>query len=95
MLVFHRVAVFVDGCFWHSCPEHGRAQFNDPNAALWDAKMRRNKERDVRADELARASGYAVLRLWECQVIASPAQAAQMVQNLLVVRLPPPPGLAS
>lgn len=64
-----RLAVFVDGCFWHGCPVHGRkAPWTGPNAELWEAKMRRNAERDARADDLAQSHGWEVLRVWECEI---------------------------
>ncbi len=79
----HRIAVFVDGCFWHGCPEHGRkTPFTGPNAGLWDEKMVRNKERDRRASELAALHGYVPVRLWECQVRADPLAAAGHVALL-------------
>jgi DNA mismatch endonuclease (patch repair protein) len=58
-----RVAVFVDGCFWHACPEHGR----DPtvNEWYWAPKLRRNVERDRAADEALAAAGWRVVRVWE------------------------------
>jgi len=75
-----RVAVFVDGCFWHSCPVHGRkTPFVGPNAELWEAKMQRNRERDVRSTELAISAGWQVIRLWECEVKADPESAASRV----------------
>lgn len=81
VLVRHRLAVFVDGCFWHQCPVHGRTQFSGPNADLWLEKMARNKLRDERADGLAQAANYRVLRVWECQVTRSPAEAAEVVRD--------------
>jgi DNA mismatch endonuclease (patch repair protein) len=58
-----RVAVFVDGCFWHACPEHGR----DPavNEWYWAPKLRRNVERDRAADAALTAAGWQVVRIWE------------------------------
>ncbi len=51
-----RVAVFVDGCFWHGCPEHGRkTPWTGPNAELWADKMVRNAERDRASSQLAQA----------------------------------------
>lgn len=65
----HRVVVFVDGCFWHSCPRHGRqTPFTGPNASLWEQKMSRNRQRDLEASETASMLGYTVVRLWECQI---------------------------
>lgn len=64
-----RVAVFVDGCFWHSCPQHGRKKpWSGPNADLWAEKMRRNAERDKRSTRLAEEAGWKVVRVWECEV---------------------------
>jgi DNA mismatch endonuclease (patch repair protein) len=83
VLVRHRVAVFVDGCYWHQCPVHGRTTFNGPNASLWIAKMQRNKQRDQRANELAVDAGYRVVRLWECAVTSDPQAAAEVVVQTL------------
>ena len=64
----HKVAVFVDGCFWHNCPNHGRRAFTGPNAALWVAKLRRNQRNDTRANRVASGLGYRVIRVWECEL---------------------------
>jgi len=74
-----KIAVWVDGDFWHGCPTHGRRTFSGPNAPLWAAKLQRNRERDARASELARQAGWMVVRLWECEIRASPAEAARRV----------------
>lgn len=75
-----RLAVFVDGCWWHSCPEHGRrTPFTGPNAALWAEKMERNKQRDRTATELAESLGWTVVRVWECEVTHDPHATAQRV----------------
>src|SRR4051794_29865870 len=55
----HEIAVFVDGCYWHGCPLHGRRTFTGPNAALWEAKMARNRARDQHADRLAAEAGWS------------------------------------
>ena len=57
-----RVAVFVDGCFWHVCPEHGRAP--TVNEWYWAPKLRRNVERDRVADAALTAAGWRVVRIW-------------------------------
>lgn len=63
------VAVFVDGCFWHSCPEHGRKRaWTGPNADLWSDKMRRNRERDEYSTRIAQELGWQVFRIWECEI---------------------------
>jgi DNA mismatch endonuclease (patch repair protein) len=78
-----RIAIFVDGCFWHGCPEHGRkTPFSGPNAALWEAKIRRNAERDLRSTALAESDGWVVARVWECEVAHN---AEQMAQRILVL----------
>jgi DNA mismatch endonuclease (patch repair protein) len=73
LLPGRKLAIFVDGCFWHGCPEHGRkTPWTGPNAELWEAKMRRNKISDERSSQVAVALGWAVSRVWECQVREAP-----------------------
>jgi DNA mismatch endonuclease (patch repair protein) len=74
------VAVFVDGCYWHSCPLHGRrTPFTGPNAALWEQKMHRNRQRDATATSIAEDLGWTVVRLWEHEVTQDPLTCAQRV----------------
>jgi DNA mismatch endonuclease (patch repair protein) len=58
-----RLAVFVDGCFWHGCPEHG----NQPkvNTAYWSTKLARNVARDAEVTAELEAAGWTVVRVWE------------------------------
>lgn len=58
-----RLAVFLDGCFWHRCPEHG----NSPrtNSGYWSTKLDRNVERDRKVLAALDAAGWRVLRIWE------------------------------
>ncbi|MFS4505816.1 very short patch repair endonuclease [Clavibacter sp. Sh2141] len=58
-----RVAVFIDGCFWHSCPDH--LHLPKANADYWVAKLARNVERDAEVTALLRSLGWTVLRFWE------------------------------
>ncbi|SRR5579875_248008 len=58
-----RVAVFVDGCFWHACPDHGTQPA--ANTWYWAPKLRRNVERDRAADAALAAAGWRVIRIWE------------------------------
>ncbi len=58
-----KVAVFVDGCFWHACPDHGRQP--TVNEWYWSPKLRRTVERDRAADAALVAAGWRVVRLWE------------------------------
>lgn len=80
VLPARRIAVFVDGDFWHGCPEHHAIpSFRGPNAALWLEKLQYNRQRDLRATALAEEAGWRVIRLWECEVRSDPAGAAQKV----------------
>jgi DNA mismatch endonuclease (patch repair protein) len=65
-LVFRsqRVAVFVDGCFWHGCPQHGR-RTHEVNSWYWPVKIQRNRLRDADTDEQLRQAGWTVVRIWE------------------------------
>jgi DNA mismatch endonuclease (patch repair protein) len=58
-----RLAVFVDGCFWHACPKHGSKPKN--NRAFWQRKIASNKERDQLVNRTLRMQGWRVLRIWE------------------------------
>jgi DNA mismatch endonuclease (patch repair protein) len=58
-----RMAVFVDGCFWHGCPDHGRVP--STNAHYWPAKLARTRDRDERLTHALEAHGWRVIRLWE------------------------------
>ena len=58
-----KVAVFVDGCFWHACPDHGSKPKN--NDWYWSPKLTKNVERDRAADEALAQAGWTVVRLWE------------------------------
>lgn len=61
------VAVFVDGCFWHSCPKH--ATFPKTNQSYWQPKLAENRERDRRQTARLRAAGWIVIRVWEHQCL--------------------------
>jgi|SRR5271157_792303 len=58
-----RVAVFVDGCFWHSCPRCGHTP--KTRSQFWSAKLNRNKQRDRRTNRLLEKMGVRVIRIWE------------------------------
>lgn len=59
-----RVSVFIDGCFWHGCPEHGRSGFAH-NADYWPQKIAGNIARDADTNSRLAAEGWTVLRFWE------------------------------
>lgn len=71
-----KVAVFIDGCFWHACPDH----FVMPrsNADYWEPKIARNQRRDRDVNDILRAQGWIVLRFWEHQ---PPSEAADAIER--------------
>ncbi len=73
-----RVVVFVDGCFWHSCPQHGTMPKS--NRTWWEQKLRANVDRDRRADAALKESGWRVVRIWEHEI---PAKAADRIAALV------------
>jgi DNA mismatch endonuclease, patch repair protein len=72
-----RIAVFVDGCFWHSCPEHGHLPKS--NANWWRLKFRGIAHRDRDTDTELASMGWLVVRIWEHE---DPATAAQAIEQL-------------
>lgn len=76
-----RVAVFVDGCFWHGCPDHGVAPKN--NAAWWADKLALNQLRDRNTDDHLERLGWLVIRVWEHQDAGEVADAvAEAVRRI-------------
>jgi DNA mismatch endonuclease (patch repair protein) len=77
-LVFSRarVAVFVDGCFWHGCPDH--ASWPTANAEWWREKILANRRRDEDTDRTLADAGWHVIRVWEHE---SPTEAADRIQQ--------------
>jgi DNA mismatch endonuclease (patch repair protein) len=73
-----RLAVFVDGCFWHACPWHATKPRN--NAAFWREKLAANQARDRKVNRALRAAGWRVLRLWEHDL--APKRKARLVARL-------------
>jgi DNA mismatch endonuclease (patch repair protein) len=76
------VAVFLDGCFWHCCPEHGNRPAT--NTHYWHAKLARNVARDRRNDEALAEAGWTVMRIWEHEL---PAEAAARIEGVVRERL--------
>lgn len=76
-----RVAVFVDGCFWHGCPEH----YSRPvtNRSFWVAKLDRNLARDRKVDEALRSLGWRVVRIWEHEIRDDIERTVDLVMELL------------
>ncbi|MGV9710018.1 very short patch repair endonuclease [Gordonia sp. NPDC003424] len=84
-LVFPRskVAVFVDGCFWHGCPEHHTVSRTNPE--YWAEKVRANRKRDHETDRALEDAGWTVIRVWEHE---DPQQAADLVDRIVRANLP-------
>lgn len=78
-----RLAVFIDGCWWHGCPEHHRRPRS--NSEYWHSKIERNQERDRRATAQLESAGWRVLRAWEHQ---DPARVAAQIEHLVHTRRP-------
>ncbi len=77
-----RVAVFVDGCFWHRCPIHGSSP--KANASYWKPKLDANVARDRRNDAALADAGWSVLRFWAHQPVDEIVQAVVDMINLSV-----------
>jgi DNA mismatch endonuclease (patch repair protein) len=86
-IVFTRakVAVFLDGCFWHGCPLHFRAP--STNAGYWQAKIAGNRARDASTGALLEAAGWIVVRVWEHEPADEAAR--RVVARLVAVRSTP------
>jgi DNA mismatch endonuclease (patch repair protein) len=76
-----KVAVFVDGCFWHGCPEH--ATWPKNNAEFWRTKIEGNRRRDRDTDARLASAGWAAVRVWEHE---DPLEAAARVRNVVLAR---------
>ncbi|WP_082590261.1 very short patch repair endonuclease [Phycicoccus sp. Soil748] len=74
----YRVAVFVDGCFWHGCPIHHNA--SKTNAEYWAKKVDNNRARDLETVRALEAAGWRVLRIWEHE---TPAHAVASIERAL------------
>ena len=73
-----RIAVFIDGCFWHGCPQH--ATWPKANADFWRSKILANRERDRDTDHRLREDGWAVVRAWAHE---APSAIATRVVNMV------------
>jgi len=80
-----RVAVFLDGCFWHGCPTHFRAP--STNAGYWEAKIAGNRARDAATGALLEAAGWVVVRVWEHEPVDRAAR--RVAATLVAVRSTP------
>jgi DNA mismatch endonuclease, patch repair protein len=76
-----RIAVFVDGCFWHGCPIHGTQPKS--NSTWWTEKLTANRERDRRVTASLQAAGWLVIRIWEHE---APPIAARLIAHHVSMR---------
>jgi DNA (cytosine-5)-methyltransferase 1 len=76
-----KVAVFVDGCFWHGCPKCYRAPKS--HQEYWNMKVARNRKRDATVNELCKKAGWRVLRIWEHEVSKSPKRSMAKLMRVL------------
>lgn len=72
-----KVAVFVDGCFWHGCPSHG--SFPKSNAEFWKAKIQGNRERDQDTHHRLADAGWVAIQVWEHDVVEEAASTIAVV----------------
>ena len=77
-----RVAVFIDGCFWHG-HKCGRNLSPETNASVWDEKFERNRARDRKVTRSLRSQGWRVLRIWECTLARKPDHCVARVRQAL------------
>ena len=75
------VAVFVDGCFWHGCPRHGRVPASNVN--FWAKKLDANKHRDRLVTRTLKRLGWRVVRIWEHSLVGDGQRVASRVKALL------------
>ena len=76
-----KVAIFVDGCFWHGCPIHGTQA--KANAEFWKNKIRQNQMRDEDTSKRLKKAGWRVVRVWEHE---NPEKTSDKIYNVIVKR---------
>lgn len=76
-----RVTVFVDGCFWHGCPEH--AVKPETNTGFWVEKIDKNKARDVEVTEQLESAGWTVIRVWEHEVNGTVEASVERIRGVV------------
>lgn len=80
-----KVAVFVNGCYWHRCP-HCSPHFPASNQTYWTAKFARNKARDRAVRKELRVMNWNVVTVWECKVLKHPERQARRVRGWVLKR---------
>ena len=74
-----KIAIFIDGCFWHTCPKCYRKPKS--NIDFWEGKIRENRTRDRRVNRELHKRGFAVMRFWEHDVIKNPLVVTKKILN--------------
>jgi DNA mismatch endonuclease (patch repair protein) len=82
-----KLAIFVDGCFWHGCPEHYVRPRSD-NAAFWASKLKENVERDERQTSRLEGADWRVIRIWEHELKKNTAMVADTVWDAVHKQIP-------
>jgi DNA mismatch endonuclease (patch repair protein) len=79
-LVFReaRICVFVDGCYWHGCPEHFKLP--KTNSAWWEEKIQANRDRDQKQVDVLTERGWVVMRFWEHDVLGDSTEAVDRIR---------------
>lgn len=77
-----KVAIFVNGCFWHRCP-HCQPAEPKSHPEFWQKKFELNRERDERKRRELVAAGWTVLTIWECEIKANPSEVATAIVRIL------------
>lgn len=77
----YKVAIFIDGCFWHGCP----VCYKEPksNIDLWRNKLIRNQARDDKVNKKLKEEGWAVIRIWSHSIKDDLADCVQIIKNIL------------
>lgn len=86
-IAFRRIklAIFVDGCFWHGCPKHGTVP--KTNTLFWMAKISRNRLRDKQVNKSLKGLGWRVIRIWEHQALGKEYPVVRRIKRLSITSL--------
>ena len=82
----HKIAIFVHGCFWHSCP-HCNPHLPKSHTKFWLDKLERNKERDAKKVLDLEESNWKVLVFWECEIKKNALDCAEKIKDLMVYKV--------
>lgn len=77
----HKLAIFVDGCFWHGCTRCSKSMTPASNTEYWSAKIKSNRRRDRRANRNLRTIGWRVVRIWEHDLKKKPSRCVSRIKK--------------